>query len=54
VISMAEAVRVARREVPCLAKIIGGGMPVGAFGRRPDTMAQFDPTSRSSRARTWR
>ena len=53
-ISMAEAVRVARREVPCLAKIIGGGMPVGAFGRRPDTMAQFDPTSRSSRARTWR
>ena len=28
----------------CLGKIIGGGMPVGAFGGREDIMALFDPS----------
>ncbi|MEV6983650.1 aspartate aminotransferase family protein [Sphaerisporangium sp. NPDC051017] len=27
-----------------LSKIIGGGLPLGAFGGRDDIMAQFDPT----------
>ena len=29
----------------CLGKIIGGGMPVGAFGGRSDIMSVFDATS---------
>src|SRR5262249_10491998 len=31
-------------DLTCLGKIIGGGLPVGAFGGRRDIMAQFDPT----------
>src|SRR5215468_4215670 len=31
-------------DLTCLGKIIGGGMPVGAFGGRRDIMAQYDPT----------
>jgi glutamate-1-semialdehyde 2,1-aminomutase len=31
-------------DLTCLGKIIGGGMPVGAFGGRRDIMALFDPT----------
>lgn len=31
-------------DLTALGKIIGGGMPVGAFGGRRDLMAQFDPT----------
>jgi glutamate-1-semialdehyde 2,1-aminomutase len=30
-------------DLTALGKIIGGGMPVGAFGGRRDIMAQFDP-----------
>ncbi len=30
-------------DMTCLGKIIGGGMPVGAFGGRADIMALFDP-----------
>ncbi len=30
-------------DMTALAKIIGGGFPVGAFGGRADIMAQFDP-----------
>jgi glutamate-1-semialdehyde 2,1-aminomutase len=36
-------------ELTCLGKIIGGGMPVGAFGGRRDIMAQFDPTGTGAR-----
>jgi glutamate-1-semialdehyde 2,1-aminomutase len=32
-------------DLTCFGKIIGGGMPVGAFGGRRDIMAQFDPTA---------
>src|SRR5215510_6066114 len=32
-------------DLTCLGKIIGGGMPVGAFGGRRDIMAQYDPTA---------
>jgi glutamate-1-semialdehyde 2,1-aminomutase len=32
-------------DMTCFGKIIGGGMPVGAFGGRRDIMALFDPTS---------
>ena len=32
-------------DLTAFGKIIGGGMPVGAFGGRRDIMAQFDPTS---------
>ena len=32
-------------DLTCLGKIIGGGLPVGAFGGRRDIMAQFDPTA---------
>ena len=31
-------------DMSCLGKIIGGGMPVGAFGGRADVMAAFDAT----------
>ena len=31
-------------DMTALGKIIGGGMPVGAFGGREDIMALFDPT----------
>jgi glutamate-1-semialdehyde 2,1-aminomutase len=31
-------------DLTTFGKIIGGGMPVGAFGGRRDIMAQFDPT----------
>jgi glutamate-1-semialdehyde 2,1-aminomutase len=31
-------------DLTCLGKIMGGGMPVGAFGGRRDIMALFDPT----------
>jgi glutamate-1-semialdehyde 2,1-aminomutase len=36
-------------DLTCLGKIIGGGMPVGAFGGRRDIMAQFDPTGSGAR-----
>ncbi|HZS32290.1 MAG TPA: aspartate aminotransferase family protein [Methylomirabilota bacterium] len=32
-------------DLSCFGKIIGGGLPVGAFGGRRDIMAQFDPTA---------
>jgi glutamate-1-semialdehyde 2,1-aminomutase len=32
-------------DLTTLGKIIGGGMPVGAFGGRRDLMAHFDPTA---------
>jgi glutamate-1-semialdehyde 2,1-aminomutase len=32
-------------DLTVFGKIIGGGMPVGAFGGRRDIMAQFDPTA---------
>ena len=32
-------------DMTCLGKIIGGGMPVGAFGGREDIMALFDPSA---------
>jgi glutamate-1-semialdehyde 2,1-aminomutase len=32
-------------DLTTFGKIIGGGMPVGAFGGRRDIMAQFDPTA---------
>jgi glutamate-1-semialdehyde 2,1-aminomutase len=36
-------------DLTCLGKIIGGGLPVGAFGGRRDIMAQFDPTGTGAR-----
>lgn len=33
-------------DLTTLGKIIGGGLPVGAFGGREDVMAAFDPASR--------
>ena len=33
-----------RPDLTCFAKIIGGGLPVGAFGGRADVMAVYDPT----------
>lgn len=33
-----------RPDLTCFGKIIGGGLPVGAFGGRADVMATFDPT----------
>jgi len=36
-------------DLTCLGKIIGGGLPVGAFGGRRDIMAQFDPTGAGAR-----
>jgi glutamate-1-semialdehyde 2,1-aminomutase len=32
-------------DLTCLGKIIGGGLPVGAFGGRADVMAAFDATT---------
>jgi glutamate-1-semialdehyde 2,1-aminomutase len=32
-------------DLSCFGKIIGGGLPIGAFGGRRDIMAQFDPTT---------
>jgi glutamate-1-semialdehyde 2,1-aminomutase len=34
-------------DMTCLGKIIGGGLPVGAFGGRADIMAAFDATTQS-------
>ena len=31
-------------DLSCFGKIIGGGLPIGAFGGRRDIMAQYDPT----------
>ncbi|STE88402.1 glutamate-1-semialdehyde 2,1-aminomutase [Escherichia coli] len=36
-------------DLTCLGKIIGGGMPVGAFGGRRDVMDALAPTVRSIR-----
>jgi glutamate-1-semialdehyde 2,1-aminomutase len=36
-------------DLTTLAKIIGGGFPVGAFGGRADVMAVFDPTGSGPR-----
>ena len=36
-------------DLTTLAKIIGGGFPVGAFGGRADVMSVFDPTSSGTR-----
>jgi glutamate-1-semialdehyde 2,1-aminomutase len=36
-------------DLTCLGKIIGGGLPVGAFGGRRDIMALFDPTGTGAR-----
>jgi glutamate-1-semialdehyde 2,1-aminomutase len=36
-------------DLTCLGKIIGGGLPVGAFGGRRDIMGQFDPTGTGAR-----
>lgn len=33
-----------RPDLTCFGKIIGGGLPIGAFGGRRDVMAVFDPT----------
>jgi glutamate-1-semialdehyde 2,1-aminomutase len=30
-------------DLTCLGKVVGGGLPVGAFGGRPDIMAQLSP-----------
>ncbi len=34
-----------RPDLTCLAKVIAGGTPAGAFGGRADIMALFDPTT---------
>ena len=36
-------------DLTTLAKIIGGGFPVGAFGGRADVMGVFDPSARGAR-----
>jgi glutamate-1-semialdehyde 2,1-aminomutase len=33
-----------RPDLCCLGKVIGGGLPLGAFGGREDIMALFDPS----------
>lgn len=33
-----------RPDLTCLGKLIGGGLPIGAFGGRADIMAAYDPT----------
>ena len=38
-----QAVEGVNPDMTALAKIIGGGFPVGAFGGRADIMSQFDP-----------
>lgn len=35
-------------DLTTIAKIIGGGLPVGAFGGRADVMATFDPRARGT------
>ncbi|MEO7962611.1 MAG: aminotransferase class III-fold pyridoxal phosphate-dependent enzyme, partial [Gemmatimonadaceae bacterium] len=35
-------------DLTTVAKIIGGGLPVGAFGGRADVMAKFDPRARGT------
>jgi glutamate-1-semialdehyde 2,1-aminomutase len=37
-----------RPDLTTLGKIIGGGLPVGAFGGRRDIMAYYDPRTRSA------
>ena len=32
-------------DITCFGKVIGGGMPVGAFGGREDIMSMWDPTN---------
>ena len=34
-----------RPDLTTMGKVIGGGLPVGAFGGRPDVMAIFDPSA---------
>ena len=34
-----------RPDLTCLGKMIGGGLPLGAFGGRADIMALFDPSA---------
>ncbi len=31
-------------DLTCLGKLVGGGLPLGVVGGRPDVMAVFDPT----------
>jgi glutamate-1-semialdehyde 2,1-aminomutase len=38
-----------RADLTTLGKIIGGGLPVGAFGGRPDIMAAYDPRRGAAR-----
>ncbi|HET9489485.1 MAG TPA: aspartate aminotransferase family protein [Methylomirabilota bacterium] len=38
-----------RPDLTTLGKIIGGGLPVGAFGGRPDLMAAYDPRKGGAR-----
>src|SRR5207247_2353366 len=38
-----------KADLTTLGKIIGGGLPVGAFGGRADVMAVFDPTGGAPR-----
>jgi glutamate-1-semialdehyde 2,1-aminomutase len=38
-----------RPDLTTLGKIIGGGLPVGAFGGRPDIMAAYDPRKGGAR-----
>ena len=40
----AQALTEIRPDLTCLGKIIGGGMPVGAFGGRTDIMEMLSPT----------
>jgi len=35
-------------DLTCFGKIIGGGLPAGAFGGRADVMAVYDPTRKGS------
>ena len=37
-----------RADLTTFGKIIGGGLPVGAFGGRADVMATYDPTKRGT------
>ena len=48
-----------RPDLTCLGKIIGGGLPVGAYGGRADVMELVAPAGRSirparCRATRWR
>jgi len=44
----AQAVYGITPDLTTIAKIIGGGLPVGAFGGRADVMATFDPRTRGT------